>query len=332
MARPIRRILVAVKEVRGRTSPTLAKAATLARALGAQLELFHALSQPLAADALMFAGEDVQKFEADERTRCLKRLEAMAQPLRESGIEVTAATEWDYPPHQAIVRHARRSRADLVVAERHEGRHVAPWMLRYNDWELLRHCPVPVLLVKTRRPYERARVLAAVDPSHAFSKTAGLDNNILHSAAALSTAARGQLHVLHAFVPSLVDMTAADLIEADAPARIVGHSGKLAEKRLAKTLRAARLGRLARDRRHLAARHPVDAIPQLVKAHQIDIVVMGLARSGLKRLLIGNTAEQLVDELPCDLLIVKPPGFVSSVPPKPRGPLLVALGPPYGAI
>jgi universal stress protein E len=40
------------------------------------------------------------------------------------------------------------------------------------------------------------------------------------------------------------------------------------------------------------------------------MVVMGaLARSGLKRLLIGNTAERLLDHLPCDLLVVKPVGF-----------------------
>ena len=41
--------------------------------------------------------------------------------------------------------------------------------------------------------------------------------------------------------------------------------------------------------------------------------------------------EQL-DRLPCDLLIVKPPGFRSGVPARSRGPELVALGTPYGAL
>jgi universal stress protein E len=330
MKRSIRRILVAVKQVRRRASPTLEKAAALARALDADLELFHAISQPLAIDALMFAGEDVEKFKADERARYVKGLDAMAEPLRQRGLKVTVAADWDYPAHQAIVRRARRSRADLIVAERHAGKHVAPWVLRYNDWELLRNSPVPVLLVKTRRPYGRVRVLAAVDPSHAFAKTAGLDNHILRAAVGISGAARGQLQVVHAYVPSLLDVPPAELTEADAPARIVGHAASLARRRLTATLRAARLGRLPDARRHLVARHPVDAIPQLVKALGIDIVVMGLARSGLKRLLIGNTAEQLVDELPCDLLIIKPPGFATKVPPKPRGPQLIALGAPYG--
>jgi universal stress protein E len=39
-----------------------------------------------------------------------------------------------------------------------------------------------------------------------------------------------------------------------------------------------------------------------------SLVVMGaISRSGLKRIFIGNTAEQVLDSLRCDLLIVKPP-------------------------
>jgi universal stress protein E len=97
------------------------------------------------------------------------------------------------------------------------------------------------------------------------------------------------------------------------------------------TLRAARLGKLPPNRIHLVARHPVDAIPALAAEHGFDIVVMGLARSGVKGFLIGNTAERVLDALPCDLLIVKPPGFRSGVAAKPRGPQLVSLGQPFGA-
>jgi universal stress protein E len=49
-----------------------------------------------------------------------------------------------------------------------------------------------------------------------------------------------------------------------------------------------------------------------------DVVVMGaVSRRGLARLLIGNTAEQALDELPCDVLVVKPRGFRTTVPRRP---------------
>jgi universal stress protein E len=331
MSRSIRRILVAVKQVRGRASPAVKKAAQLARALGARVELYHAISEPIAVDALAFANESVGKFQAARRARYLKQLEAMAAPLRRTGIPVAVGAEWDHPAHDAVIRRAVQTGADLIVAERHASRHIAPWMLRYNDWELLRHSPVPVLLVKNRHEYQSMKVLAAIDPSHAFAKTARLDEAILRLAAQVCATPRAQLHAVHAYVPALLDVSAAELTLPDVPARIVRNAEAQARSRLEKTLRAARLGTLPRNRHHLVARHPVDAIPQVIKAAGIDIVVMGLVRMGLKGLFIGNTAEQLLDELPCDLLIVKPPGFRTRVPARSSGPYLVALGPPYGA-
>ncbi len=38
------------------------------------------------------------------------------------------------------------------------------------------------------------------------------------------------------------------------------------------------------------------------------LVVMGaVSRSGLERLFVGSTAEHVLDDLACDVLIVKPP-------------------------
>lgn len=333
MSRPIRRILVAVKNVRGRASPALRKAASLARALDAKLELFHAISEPLAVDILTLAHQNLEKVEADERLRCLKRLEKMAASLRRNGLVVSTEAEWDYPAHEAVIRRARRTHADLIVAERHANGHVAPWFLRYTDWELLRQSPVPVLLVKKPRPYDSPKVLAAIDPSHALAKTARLDEDILHLGERISAATRGRLHVVHTYVPTLLGMSPAELSAPDAPAQITNHAAILAGERFDKALRAARLGKLAPARRHLLVSHAVDAIPALTRKLGCDLVVMGaISRSGLKRLAVGNTAERLLDDLPCDLLIVKPPSFVSPVAARSRGPQLIVAGPMSGTL
>ncbi len=43
------------------------------------------------------------------------------------------------------------------------------------------------------------------------------------------------------------------------------------------------------------------------RAQGTDLVVMGaLARSALKRRVVGSTAEKVLDHLPCDILIVRP--------------------------
>jgi universal stress protein E len=49
-------------------------------------------------------------------------------------------------------------------------------------------------------------------------------------------------------------------------------------------------------------------------------VVMGaVSRSGLRRIVIGNTAERILGDLTCDVLVVKPQRFVTRVSRTRRG-------------
>jgi nucleotide-binding universal stress UspA family protein len=67
------------------------------------------------------------------------------------------------------------------------------------------------------------------------------------------------------------------------------------------------------------ARHFVTAdLEQELVDHRttngIDLVVMGtVARSGIRGLVMGNTAERVLQRLRGSVLAVKPPGFVSPV-------------------
>ena len=58
-----------------------------------------------------------------------------------------------------------------------------------------------------------------------------------------------------------------------------------------------------------------EALLALSRKLPADIVIMGaISRSGLQKVFIGNTAERVLDRLPCDLLIVKPAGFAVPTP------------------
>jgi len=321
--RSIRRILVAVKNPRLKSSPAVAKAVQLARALGAQLELFHAIATPLYVDAYFTPSGTLKNYERATRKQRLKELESLAERVRGSGIKVTIAADWDYPVYEAVLRRASRTRADLIVTERHLGRHLAPGLLQLTDWELLRLSPAPVLIVKSAAPYKHPVVLAAVDPAHTFSKPANLDREILSAGSLVAGALRGSLHAMHAFIPipaaaiskGILDQGTCEAFEKQAAANA---------KRSLDT--ALRLLKIPAARRHLVPRHPIDAIEQTAREIRSAIVVMGaVSRSGLKRFFIGNTAESVLDHLTCDILIVKPAHFKLRVPRAPRGADLVAL-------
>ncbi len=314
--RPIRTILVAIKEPMARTLPAVDKAAHLARAFGARLQLFHAVATPVFIDPIApdLSPEEIRRRQLEHFGT---RLNDIAERLRKKNVDVTTSTAWDYPPHEAIIRQAARIKAGLIVAECHAGHRMAPLLMRLTDWELLKHSPVPVLLIKSRRRYERPVVLAAVDPTHANAKPTQLDAEVLQAAVAMKNALRGSLHAVHAFVPVPTDVTPAELLNPNATKKLEARARAKARVRLEKALGKVRI---RPGNRHLESDHPSHAIPRLARKLHSDIVVMGaVSRSGLKRLLIGNTAERVVDDLECDVLVVKPREFKSRVKPERRG-------------
>ena len=321
---PIRRILVAIKNPAARALPAVHKAAQIAKGLGAQLTLFHDIATPLYAEAWHGREVDVRSWQREVQRARREQLEKLAARIRKHGIDVDVAADWDYPPYEAIIRKAQRISADLVVIENHHGtgRHPARWLLSYTDWELLRLCPTPVLLVKNRRLYHRPRVLAAIDPSHTFAKTANLDRQILRAGAQLVHALRGELHALHAYVPA-VPMAPA---MPDGPIADVASRDELERSARRQLARAVDGFEVKPSHRHLVEGRANDAIPRTARRERSAIVAMGVvSRSGLKRFFIGNTAEFVMDAVTADILVVKSPDFPSRVPRVGRGVQILSL-------
>ncbi len=314
--RPIRRILVAVKDPTARPLPAVTKGAQLARAFGAHLELFHGISTPLYVDAYSYR-ESLPEMERRMKAERIEQLEAIARGLRRQDLSVTVSAVWDFPVYEAIVRHSGRSKIDLIVAERHAKPHVVPGLLQLTDWELLRTSPVPVLLVKTRAPYKNPVVLAAVDPAHSLSKPAKLDEQILRLGKSFAAALRGPLHAVHAYIPMAPETLQSHIVGDDALKELQARTAAAARQRLSRAVQAAGI---PKPRAHLVGRHPIDAIEEVARKTHSDIVVMGaISRSGIKRFFFGNTAEALLDSLKCDLLIVKPGQFAPRVQKQVRG-------------
>jgi universal stress protein E len=304
----IRRVLFAVRNAGARRQSGLAKAIQVAQAMGASLELFHALTDTLIIDP--------SPFEEDAADRVRERLEGTARialarlcaVAHKHGVPATSTVEWAHPPYEAILQRAAAAGADLIIAECHQGARTRPWLIHLTDWELLRRSPLPVLLLKNGRPYHRPRVLAAVDPAHAHAKPLALDDCILASGNEYSKALRGSLHLVHANFPSIVgrDPGAAARQAAASWSTLSYQQLQEQEGQAFEEFRAS--SGVPRTRAHLVDGNPVTAIPRLAAELKADIVVMGaLSRSGLARVFIGNTAERVLSDLPCDVLVVKPP-------------------------
>jgi len=300
------RVVLVVVDPTASAHPSIERAAWLARHEPAQIELFISDYAPQAAQSR--TGTADVRASVVERHR--SRLEQLAEPLRAEGIAVAVDARWDYPLHDSIVRKTVDSGADLVIKDTHYHSVLKRSIFSNTDWSLIRNCGATLWLVKPRPPGQRPCFVASVDPLHERDKPAGLDNRILATARALGSALNGDVHVFHAF-----DVAAAIAVTTDAMSMPIA----LPLNELTDAMRAEHTDAVARlckqhgvppERTHVHQGGTRQLLLTLTEQLRADAVVMGaVSRSGLKGLFLGNTAEDVLDRLHCDLVIVKPEGF-----------------------
>ena len=292
MRKEPRRILLAIRAPLRVSPGILRKVAKLCRSSGARLELFHA-AEVSGVEALRFIQE---------------RLDRIADSPLLRNIRVSARVVEDRPPHEAIVRRAVAARSDLVIASAQAAGAGSRWFLRNTDWELIRYCPCPLLLLKSARPYDKRSILTAVDPFHANAKPARLDGELLTAGAAFARLLSRPLHVFHAYMPLLTGVQGtlgeAALWQDPEVERIHTAQVRRAFDRLAER------AHIPPSRRHLVMGDIVGELQATAARVKAGIAVMGaVSRSGLNRLFIGSTAESALDALTCDVLVIKPRSF-----------------------
>jgi universal stress protein E len=309
---PINSILVIVDPT-AELHPAVGKAALLARRLNARLELY--VCDTKAARELRIAAHARKHSDEPLVVDIKSILEELARPMREHGLDVTTEVECADPLHTALIDRARRTTAGLIVKDTHHHSLGKRTFLANTDWELIRACPVPLLLTKPNVWASAPKVCAAVDPGHANDKPAVLDNRIVDHAALVAQRLGGELHLLHVYLPTAIVAAAA---AGSPPLAISVSAADLAREEEQKRVQLHDLiseYRIAPDSVHLQVGGPAAVLPRAASELRTDIMVMGaVSRSGFRRVFIGSTAEDVLERLPCDALIVRPPDFAHDLP------------------
>ncbi|MFT4861157.1 MAG: universal stress protein E [Pseudohongiellaceae bacterium] len=273
--------------------PALEKATELANCEDCELELALADYNPFLEDGYFYEPKLAQQMRREHGEARLEQLEALAQPLRDQGLCVTAWTSWSNPPHSEIVARAKEIEAAMVIKATKKHSRLARYFMSNEDWELVRYCPVPLLLVKDKPWSANPRLVAAVDPEQLRNKPADLDNKILSASLEFARLTGGSVDLYHSsWKPPMANLYPLDVEGA----RVNQAMAELAQAH-----------GIPPERRHCIDENIHLSLPRLTQESGVSIVVMGaISRSRLDRILIGNTAEKLLDELRCDVLIIKP--------------------------
>jgi universal stress protein E len=244
----------------------------------------------------------------------LDLLHELAAPYAKENVDITIKAAWDSPLFEGIVREVLRSTPRFVMKETHYHSAISRTLFSNTDWQLIRQCPVPVWLVKSDNDFANPTIMAAVDPSNDADHDAALDALIVAEALDISSRLSGTVHAVHAFdvgrdiaaaSNSIVSMSSINVDKIMKRASAV-HSAALAD--------LLRRFAVPEKQVHMKNGKAGELLPYMARELSASLVVMGaVARGRLEQAIIGSTAERVLDHLPCDVLIIKPAGFGSSI-------------------
>ncbi len=283
------------------------QAAALARESGGKIRVMRVLepgSRLLRWSRRARDGQNLRDLLAEAE---LEQLEARVAPLRSEGIPIDVQVRWG-TPWMELVYAVLRDGHDLVVkaaegATRNKGLFFGSTALH-----LIRKCPCPVWVAHTPGKTAPKRVLAAVDPA-AGDQRPDVARRVLRLATTVA-GDDGEVQIASVWRAAGEMMLQGRMSRTDL-ADYVEAAREEAQTGLAEA--TACLGEpVPPERTHLVKGEPSDVLPALVDRLAPDLLVMGsLGRTGVRGLLIGDTAETLVRSVRCAVLVVKPPGFTS---------------------
>ena len=298
----------------------IGRAIWLAKSNGARLTLLDSVEAAPGELADMFGMlPDIRADDVADEVLAFhrERLARVAGPIKAEGIE-TRELVLQGIPFVEIIRLVLRDGYDLVMkgaAGESEG---SSLFFASTDLHLMRKCPCPVWVMRKSGRRQVARILAAVDPDPSDEQRHALNGLIMDLATSLSKLDGSELHVVNTW-----RLKEENVLRNSGFARVSGAEVDL--------LLEARRKRSEANLKQLLSGYPDDGaqrqvhllkgparqvIPDLAAKMKVELIVMGtVARTGIRGLIIGNTAEAILNQAHCSILAVKPPGFETPVQP-----------------
>jgi len=289
-----------------KASPVVRRASELATLHGTKLTLVHVVQDVRSTAA------SPEQYSDDERGGSFAKRDAGEQRLYdENGNVGDLASQPLYGnPSEAIIKRVLRGKHDLLIKPV-EGPRIRGARPSSIDKFLLRQCPCPVWLFNTARRDKHERILAALD-SDLDGANAELNELVLDFSTSLAAEDQIEVHAMSSWG-----------VRGEEAMR--SRVGTLAIRRLAAGVRRANMQWLrrltepyarrgARFHVHLKKGKRDAAILTEAKKRHHDLIVMGTTgRVGVTEYFFGTLAEQILSQVDCSVLAVKPKGFISAV-------------------
>lgn len=286
--------------------PALSKAIEVAKRFDASIELFLVVYHSGLAPK-WFNQEHPQEQIISNYLKTKQRwLDTYLSQVSSENISVSSEVRWHKPLYAEILKKITECHADMVVKSTHQHPVLDRLLFTPNDWQLLKSCPVPLLLAKPFGTSSYKNVMAAVDLEKNEDELRDLDEVILDANAMMSEYFNAVAHVIHAYDPMGHELWPGEhinILGMDVPSYdYQGYQVQLQEQHENEFTQL--VDHYAFDEKNIHFVHGLAAnqLVDVVNDENIDLLIMGVrVHSGF----VSSTAEKILDEINCDILAIK---------------------------
>ena len=228
----------------------------------------------------------------------------LEQAIKDQGIsgdQVTVKVIWTRSAGSAIGAELKNGSYDLILKTFSENG-TLDMITGSEDRRLLRKAQIPVILVKGEQWQKGSPILVALNFTE-LGFCNRVNRKLLREAQILCRLSGCEIHLVYAVnfpiintyidVPGYLPSTYSEAVRNDCNAKL---------KRYADD------HRIPHENIHLLTGSPDDVIPETANSLKAAAVLLGsMGRDGFSGAMIGNTAERIMDDLQCDVIVIRTP-------------------------
>ncbi|MGN0902292.1 MAG: universal stress protein UspE [Succinivibrio sp.] len=199
---------------------------------------------------------------------------------------------------EAVIKEVENGKYDLIIKAANRHGVLDSIIFTPIDWYILRNAKIPVIIAKEYDWSEGGNIALCVDFSLESHEATNLA--MLREAQMLSKVTGAEIHLINSapvYLPSV-------MLEVPHYSPAV-YEQSVIEEHKKQLLKFAKKHHIPESCCHIEEGMPDDVIPRLCEKIKAKTVFIGSAgRSGFMAALIGNTCEEIVDEITADLIVL----------------------------
>lgn len=228
-------------------------------------------------------------------------LNDLVAEFMDEGIEASANFGESHNLAESIIARVQAEKPDLVLKSTHHHGALERALVTNTDWRLIRKCPAPLLLAKPDQWSSEGCIVTAVDPLHVKAEQARLDALLLRVSHELAHELDSPLRVFHSYFPFSSSLFPLGGESAE-------HLSRIRHQHEEKVFELVKKFGISTDSVHLSQGELAPALTGYLEESNANMLVIGaLSRNAVERAIVGNTAEKILENCPCDVLVLKSP-------------------------